>query len=178
MADEDKKTKADESAHPSEEVQEDTPTTEEKVEEAPVEETPKEDPKEEALTSADEAEEVEVPAEFKDLVESLEGMNVMQLAELVKILEKKFGISATAPIAAGGGAAVEEKDEFNVILKSAGEQKINAIKAVREITGLGLKESKDLVEGAPKPVKEGVKKEEAEEIKKKLEEAGATVELQ
>ncbi|MFH1694594.1 MAG: 50S ribosomal protein L7/L12 [Patescibacteria group bacterium] len=123
------------------------------------------------------AEEFEVPAEFKDLIEKLEVMNVMQLAELIKVLEKKFGVSAAAP-AAATAIAGEEKTEFNVVLKSAGEQKINAIKAVREITGLGLKESKDLVEGAPQVVKEGVKKEEAEEMKKKLEEAGATAELQ
>ena len=93
-------------------------------------------------------------------------------------MEEKFGISAAAPAAAAGPAAVEEKTSFNVVLTAAGDQKINVIKAVREITGLGLKESKDLVEGAPKAVKEGLKKEEAEEAKKKLEEVGATAELQ
>ena len=128
---------------------------------------------------------VEVPAKFKDLVGTIEKMTVLDLAELVKVLEEKFGVSAmpammaAAPAAqAEGGASVaEEKTSFSVELKLAGEQKINVIKVVREITGLGLKESKDLVDAAPKMVKEGVKKEEAEEIKKKLVEAGATVEL-
>lgn len=108
-------------------------------------------------------------------------MTVGELAELVKALEEKFGISAAAPVAAGGGAAApaaEEKTAFNVVLKAAGEQKLNVIKAVREVTTLGLKEAKDLVEGAPKTVKEGLKKEEADEVKKKLEAAGATVEIQ
>ena len=106
----------------------------------------------------------------------------MELAELVKALEEKFGISAAAPMAAGSGAGAagpaEEKDSYAINLKAAGDQKINVIKAVREITGLGLKEAKDIVDAAPKIVKEGVKKEEAEEAKKKLEAAGATVELQ
>jgi len=116
----------------------------------------------------------------QDLISKLEDLSVMEMSELVKALEEKWGVSAAAMAApAGAGAAVaEEKTEFNVILKSGGEQKINAIKVVREVTGLGLKEAKDLVDGAPKPVKEGVKKEEAEEIKKKLEAAGATAELQ
>jgi len=112
----------------------------------------------------------------EDLIAEIEKMTVVELAELVKAMEEKFGISAAMPVAAAGAgaaAAVEEKTEFNVVLKNAGEQKINVIKAVREITGLGLKESKDLVEGAPKVVKEGVKKEEAEAMKAKLEEAGA-----
>jgi large subunit ribosomal protein L7/L12 len=128
---------------------------------------------------------VEVPAKFKDLVKQIEELSVLDLAELVKVLEEKFGVSAAAPVmmgaVAGGagdvGAAKEEKTSFNVELKAAGEQKINVIKAVREITGLGLKEAKDLVEGAPKMVKENVKKEEAEDIRKKLSEAGATVEI-
>ncbi|MFH1188731.1 MAG: 50S ribosomal protein L7/L12 [bacterium] len=117
---------------------------------------------------------------IEELLTEIGKMTVVELAELVKAMEEKFGISAAMPVAAGaaGAAAVEEKDDFNVILKNAGDQKINVIKAVREITGLGLKESKDLVEGAPKAVKEGVKKEEAEELKKKLEEAGATVSLE
>ncbi|OGY57279.1 MAG: 50S ribosomal protein L7/L12 [Candidatus Colwellbacteria bacterium RBG_13_48_8] len=103
----------------------------------------------------------------------------MELAELVKAMEKKFGVSAAVPMMAGGAAgAGEEKTEFDVLLKAAGGQKINVIKAVREITSLGLKEAKDLVEGAPKVVREKVKKVEAEEMKKKLEEAGATAELQ
>ena len=119
---------------------------------------------------------------FNDIIEKIEKMSVVELAELVKTLEEKFGVSAAMPAAVGGGAqaggAAEEKTSFNVVLKSGGEQKINVIKIVKEITGLGLKEAKDLVDGAPKPVKEGLKKEEAEEIKKKLEEVGAVVELQ
>lgn len=130
-------------------------------------------------------EKIEVPAKFKDLVKQVEEMSVMDLAELVKILEEKFGVSpmmavAAAPAAGGGSAdaaAAEEKTEFTIELKNAGSQKIQVIKVVREITGKGLKEAKDLVEGAPQTVKENVKKEEAEEMKKKLEEAGATVEL-
>jgi len=118
---------------------------------------------------------------FKDIIEKVEKLTVVELAELIKALEEKFGVSASMPMATGmagaGAAAAEEKTSFNVILKSAGEQKINVIKVVKEVTGLGLKEAKDLVEGAPKPVKEGLKKEEAEEIKKKLEGAGATAEL-
>ena len=110
----------------------------------------------------------------------IEKLSVVELAELVHALEEKFGITAAAPAAAGGAAAApaEEKDTFNVVLKAAGESKLNVIKAVREVTTLGLKEAKDLVDGAPKTVKENVKKEEAEEIKKKLVAAGATVELQ
>ncbi len=120
----------------------------------------------------------------EQLIEAIEKMTVLELAELVKELEERFGVSASAPVAvaaapaAGGGeAAAEEKTEFDVILKSAGAKKIQVIKAVREITGLGLKDAKELVEGAPKAVKEGVSKDEAEELKKKLEEAGAEVEL-
>jgi len=125
-------------------------------------------------------------ADLDKLVDELSNLTVMEAAELSKLLEDKWGVSAAAPVAvaaapgaAGGdaGAAAEEKDEFDVILAAAGEKKINVIKEVRTITGLGLKEAKELVESAPKPVKEGVKKEEAEELKKKLEEAGATVEL-
>ena len=119
--------------------------------------------------------------EKEKFIEAVEKMSVVEIAELVKAMEEKFGISAAAPVSgavAGGEGAPEEKTSFNVVLTAAGDQKINVIKAVREITGLGLKESKDLVEGAPKAVKEGLKKEEAEEAKKKLEEAGATAELQ
>ncbi len=124
-------------------------------------------------------------ADLDRLVEELSKLTVLEAAELSKKLEEAWGVSAAAPVAvamapgAGGGAAaaVEEKDEFTVILKDAGDKKINVIKEVRAITGLGLKEAKDLVEGAPKPVKEGVKKDEAEQLKKKLEEAGAKVEL-
>ncbi len=117
---------------------------------------------------------------FKDIIEKIGKLSVAELAELVHALEEKFGVSAAAMAVGGGagaGAATEEKTSFDVVLKAGGDQKINAIKAVREITGLGLKEAKDLVDGAPKTVKEGLKKEEADEIKKKLEEAGATVEI-
>lgn len=118
---------------------------------------------------------------FKNLIEEIEKMSALDIVELVKALEEKFGVSASAPVmaagAAEGAAAVEEKTSFNVELKSAGEQKIQVIKAVREITGLGLKEAKDIVDGAPKVVKENVAKAEAEEMKKKLEAAGATAEL-
>jgi len=134
---------------------------------------------------SEEKEKIEVPAKFKDLVKQIEELSVLDLAELVKVLEKKFGVSAAAPVAAVAAASAsaeatadkEEKTSFNVELKSAGEQKINVIKVIREITSLGLKEAKDMAEGAPKIVKEGVKKEEAEEIKKKLEAAGATAEI-
>ncbi len=126
---------------------------------------------------------VEVPAKFKDIVESIEKMSVLDLSELVGLLEDKFGVSASAPMAvaaapaAGDEAQAAEKSEFTVELKDAGAQKIQVIKAVREITGLGLKEAKDIVDQAPKAIKENVKKEEAEELKKKLEDAGAVVEL-
>jgi large subunit ribosomal protein L7/L12 len=118
-----------------------------------------------------------------DILNAIADMSVMQVVELVQAMEEKFGVSAAAavavaPAAAGGAAAVvEEKTEFNVILASIGEKKVNVIKAVRAVTGLGLKEAKDLVDGAPSSVKEGVSKAEAEEIKKQLIEAGATVEL-
>ena len=118
------------------------------------------------------------------VIEFIEKMTVLELSELVKELEEKFGVSAAAPMAvavaapAGGEAAVvEEKDEFTVVLKSSGDKKINVIKVVRAVTGLGLKEAKDLVDGAPQNVKEGVTKAEAEDLKKQLEEAGASVEL-
>jgi large subunit ribosomal protein L7/L12 len=119
-------------------------------------------------------------ANFDDLISKIESLTVVELAELVKKLEEKFGISAAAPMAAGGGAgaaAVEEKDTFNVVLKSSGASKLNVIKVVREVTTLGLKEAKDLVDGAPKTVKENVKKDEAAEIKKKIEEAGGTADI-
>jgi len=122
-------------------------------------------------------------ADLAKIVDELSGLTVLEAAELSKMLEEKWGVSAAAPVAvaaAGGaaaGAAAEEKTAFDVILASAGAQKINVIKVVRELTGLGLKEAKDLVEGAPKPVKTGVAKEEAETMKKKLTEAGATVEV-
>ena len=119
----------------------------------------------------------------EEIMEAIEGMTVLELSELVKAMEEKFGVSAAAPVAvaaAGAGAAAgaaEEKSEFTVMLASAGDKKINVIKAVREATGLGLKEAKALVDGAPANVKENVAKAEAEELKAKLEEAGATVEL-
>ncbi|MBB5022282.1 50S ribosomal protein L7/L12 [Desulfurispira natronophila] len=118
----------------------------------------------------------------EDFISYLENMSVIELAELVKELEDKFGVSAAAPVAvaAAGGAdaaPAEEQTEFDVVLADIGDKKINVIKAVREITGLGLKEAKEMVEGAPKAVKEGVSKEQAEEFKTKLEEAGAKVEL-
>ena len=123
-------------------------------------------------------------ADLAKIVDELSSLTVLEAAELAKLLEEKWGVSAAAPVAmmaAGSGVAaaapVEEKTEFTVVLATVGAQKINVIKEVRAITSLGLKEAKDLVEGAPKPVKEGVTKDEAEKIKKQLEAAGATVEL-
>jgi large subunit ribosomal protein L7/L12 len=120
----------------------------------------------------------------EDLIEQIEAMSVLELANLVKELEEKFGVSAqamAAPVmvagAAGGEAAAEEKTDFDVVLTSFGEKKINVIKVVREVTSLGLKEAKDLVDNLPKPVKEGVEKDEADEIAKKFQEAGAEVEV-
>ena len=120
-----------------------------------------------------------------EILDKIASMSVLELSELIKAMEDKFGVSAAAAVAvaapgAGGGAAaapVEEKTEFNVVLMAAGENKVNVIKAVRELTSLGLKEAKDLVDGAPKPVKEGIPKADAEAAKKKLEEAGANVEI-
>ena len=128
---------------------------------------------------------VTLDADLEDIFNKIDALSLGQAAQLVKAMEDRWGVSAAAPVAvaaaAGGGGGegggAEEKTEFNVVLKEAGGQKINVIKAVREITGLGLKEAKGLVDEAPKPVKEGVDKAEAEELKKKLEEAGATVEL-
>ncbi|MFZ5433391.1 MAG: 50S ribosomal protein L7/L12 [Calditrichota bacterium] len=122
---------------------------------------------------------------MNQIIEAIEKMTVMELVELKKALEDKFGVTAAAPMMMGAmpamgaapAAAVEEKTEFDVILAAAGEKKIQVIKVVRELTGLGLKEAKDLVDGAPKPVKEGMPKDEAEKIKAKLEEQGATVEI-
>lgn len=134
----------------------------------------------------EEKKDVVVPEKFKSIVETIEKMSVLDLSELVKVLEGKFGVSAAVPMmmaagpAAGGaaGAAVEEeKDSFDVELTSAGGNKISVIKAVREATQLGLKEAKDMVDGAPKMIKQGMKKAEAEELKKKLEATGATVTL-
>lgn len=118
----------------------------------------------------------------EDILQAIENMTVLELSELVKEMEEKFGVSAAAPVAmaaapVAGGEAAEEKTEFDVILTGPGEKKINVIKAVRELTSLGLKEAKELVDNAPSPVKEGVSKDIAEEVKAKLEEAGASVEL-
>ena len=118
----------------------------------------------------------------EEIMQAIENMTVLELSELVKEMEEKFGVSAAAPVAvaaapAAGGAAAEEKSEFDVILASAGDKKIGVIKVVREVTGLGLKDAKALVAGAPAPVKEGVAKADAEALKAQLEEAGATVEL-
>lgn len=127
---------------------------------------------------------VEVPEKFKSLVGEIEKLSVLELSELVKVLEGKFGVSAAAPMmmgampaAGGAAAAAEEKSEFTVELTEGGANKIGVIKVVREITGIGLKEAKDLVDGAPKPVKENVSKADAEAMKKKLEEAGGKVTL-
>ena len=119
----------------------------------------------------------------EDVVSFIDSMTVLEMSEFVKELEEKYGVTAAAPAVAiaapadGGGAVAEEKTEFDVVLTAAGDKKIQVIKEVRTITGLGLKDAKDLVESAPKAIKEGVKKEEAEEIKKKVEEAGGTVEV-
>ncbi|MBU1167525.1 50S ribosomal protein L7/L12 [Patescibacteria group bacterium] len=153
-----------------------------KPEEAKKEEAPKEaDAKEEAS----EEKEVEVPAKFADLVKTIEELSVLELSELVKVLEDKFQVSAAAPMAVAAapgaagaeGEAAEEKSEFDVELAEAGGQKIAVIKVVKEITGKGLKDAKDMVDAAPTVIKEKAPKEEAEELKKKLEEAGASVEL-
>lgn len=126
-------------------------------------------------------------ANLEQLVEDLSALTVLEASELSKLLEEKWGVSAAAPVAVaavaggaaagGGAAAAEEQTEFDIVLVSAGDKKINVIKEVRGITGLGLKEAKEMVESAPKPIKEAVGKDEAEELKKKLEEAGATIEL-
>ena len=133
---------------------------------------------------SEEEQEVSVSPKVGEIIETIGGLTVLELAELVKALEDKFGVSAAAPVMMAGavaagaeGEAVEEKDEFDVVLTSAGDKKIQVIKVVREITSLGLKEAKALVDEAPKPVKEAVPKQEAEEIQAKLTEAGATVEI-
>ena len=121
----------------------------------------------------------------EDILEAISNMTVVEIVDLISAMEEKFGVSAAAPVAAvaaapageAGGAAAEEKTEFDVVMSSFGDNKVGVIKAVRAITGLGLKEAKDMVEGAPSTVKEGASKEEAEEVKKQLEEAGAKVEL-
>ena len=146
---------------------------EEKKEEK-AEEKPAEEPKEKSEEAA------ELEKKYKTLLDKVEKMNALELSELVKAIESRFDVSAAMPVAvagAGGESGAEEKSEFDVILKDAGAQKIQVIKAVKEISGLGLQEAKALVDGAPKTIKEAVKKEEAEEMKGKLEEAGAAVEL-
>lgn len=158
--------------------------TEEEKKDAPAEEVKEEETKP-SSAEATEDKEVEVPAKFKKLVEEVEQMSALDLAELVKILEDKFGVSAAAPMMMGAmpgaadaeGEAAEEKSAFDVELTTAGDSKINVIKVVREVTEKGLKEAKDMVDGAPKVIKEAAPKEEAEEIKKKIEEAGGTATL-
>ncbi len=164
------------------EAKEEAPAVEPKAEEPKKEESKEEETS--VKESKDDTKEVEVPEKFKKLVEEIESMSVLDLSELVKILEDKFGVSAAAPVAvaAAPGAAAEaggaeEKSEFDVELTAIGDNKINVIKAVREITGLGLKEAKDMVDNAPKVIKEGVAKADAEEMKKKIEEAGGSAEL-
>jgi len=155
-------------------------------EETKVEETTEAPAEAKAEAKEDKKEKAEVPKKFKELVDQISNLSVLELSELVKVLEDHFGVSAAAPAmavaaapAAGGEAATaEEKSAYTIVLASAGEQKINVIKAVREITGLGLAESKALVDGAPKPIKENATKAEADEAKSALEAAGATVELQ
>ncbi|HDY73378.1 MAG TPA: 50S ribosomal protein L7/L12 [Candidatus Jorgensenbacteria bacterium] len=138
----------------------------------------KEEEKEETKETSDDSVDVN-DKRFVKIIEAIGDMSVIDLADLVKVFEKKFGVSAVAPAAAGGGTAEgdEEKSEVDVILEAVGGQKINVIKAVKEITGLGLKESKELIDNAPKAIKESVKREEAEKMQKKLSEVGATVNL-
>jgi large subunit ribosomal protein L7/L12 len=164
----DKETKVTEEATdaPVEETKEETPA--EKPAEAPAEA-----PKEEAVAE----EEVEVPEEFKALIEQVETMTVLQLNKLVKVLEKKFGVSAVAVAAVGPAVAADEQSDFTVELTSIGDSKIGVIKAVKEVLALGLKEAKDLVESAPVALKEGISKEDADALKAKIEEAGGTVTL-
>ena len=164
-------------------VEENANATEQKEEQTtePVEEKKEEIIEEKVEESKEEeTKEVEVPAEFKDIVEKIEKMSVMELNQLVKVFEDKFGVSATA-VAAGpavaGGEAAEEKTEFDVELTDVGASKIGVIKAVKTALGLGLKEAKEMVDGAPSMLKSGMKKDDAEELKKTLEEAGAKVEL-
>jgi large subunit ribosomal protein L7/L12 len=181
MSDEETKDEAatDEAAAPEETAAEETPAAEE---------APKEEPKEEVPAAAPAEEEpeqtVELSKNAQKILDSVGDLTVLELADLVKAMEEKFGVSAAAPVmmAGGGGGGdagggAEEKTSFDVEFTSAGDAKINAIKAVREVTGLGLKEAKDIVDSAPKVLKEGVKKEEAEEMKAKIEESGATVTL-
>ena len=157
-------------------------TTAQAEESTPAPEEAKEEVKEEATEEAfDAGEEVEVPAKFAPIIDAVEKMTVLELNELVKLIEKKWGVSAAAVAVAAGGAAgdggAEEKTEFDVVLVSDGGSKIPVMKAVKELLGLGLKEAKELVESAPATLKEGVKAADAEEMKAKIEEAGGKVEL-
>ena len=160
-------------------MSEETKSVEETTEETAAPEVAAEETKTEAASDVDET--VEVPEQFKALVDQVEKMSVLELHELVKVLEKRFGVSAAAVAvagpAAGGDTGGEEQSEFTVELTEAGAQKIAVIKVVKEVCGLGLKEAKDMVDGAPAEVKAGLKKEDAEAIKAKLEEAGAKVTL-
>lgn len=155
---------------------------EEKIEDKKVEEKKVEEKKEEKTEKMQKQETAE-KTNIDQIISAIENMTVLELAELSKSLQDKFGVSAAVPVAAAGVAAsaeaaqAEEKTEFDVVLSAIGDKKIQVIKVVRELTGLGLKEAKDLVDGAPKPVKEGVNKEEAESVKAKLQEVGATVEI-
>lgn len=155
---------------------------EEKIEDKKTEEKKTEEKKEEKTENMQKQETAE-KTNIDQIISAIENMTVMELAELSKSLQDKFGVSAAVPVAAAGAAApaetaqAEEKTEFDVILSAIGDKKIQVIKVVRELTGLGLKEAKDLVDGAPKPVKEGIPKEEAESVKAKLQEVGATVEI-
>lgn len=188
MTDKKEEKKPEETASDAAETKEEAPAEETKTDEPAKEvtESVKEEPKEEGKPAVEEKKEKPEPTgEFKDLIKTIEGLTALELADLVKTLEERFGVSAVAPVAVAGapaagaiaGAEAEEKATYTVVLASAGGNKIAAIKAVREVTDLGLKEAKDLVEGAPKEVKKDVPTEEAQAIKKKLEEAGATVEL-
>lgn len=173
--------KTEEKEKKEEDSKEEKPKEEEKVKEESVEKTEEkeEKPKEEGKKEEPE-EEVEIPDNFKDIVEKIEQMSVLELNELVKVFEKKFGVSASASAPAAGATAEgeeEEKDSFTIELIRFGEQKVAVIKVVKEILGLGLKEAKEFVEGAPQSIKDGIKKEEAEEIKGKIEEAGGQAEL-
>lgn len=180
---EEKKDQAQQAEAPQEEKKEKAPEAAEAA-------APQEEAKEEAPAAEEAKEEkpkVELSEKMEGIIKNIEDMSVLELSDLVKALEDKFGVSAAAPVAvaaagaapgaAAGGADAEEKSVFDVVLASAGEKKINVIKEIRALTSLGLKEAKDLVESAPQPVKEGVPKDEADKMKKQLEEAGAKVEL-
>lgn len=173
-------TKEETTEAPAEEVKE-APAEAKKEETAPAKADKSAEEKKEEAPAEEEGADVEVPKKFKKIVEEIENMSVLDLNELVKLFEKKFGVSAAAVAVAGPGGgdagAAEEKDEFNVELTGVGDSKIGVMKVVKEILGLGLKEAKELVESVPTALKEGAKKDEAEEMKSKIEEAGGSVEL-